>query len=162
MGKAISSLKVMQRMERFATHVYLTQIRAFRGREIADRLRAAAVNEQEHADTLTERIEALGGAPSRAGIFYQTAGTLLGFATTLLGRVSLLRRASGGNCICRLGGRRTAAVAQGDAHAGRSSGVGRRRPQPVSGLPSHGNVPSCPDRACLQRAWLLCGRRRRG
>ena len=91
MSKAISSLKVMQRMERFATHVYLTQIRAFRGREIADRLRAAAVNEQEHADTLAERIEALGGTPSRAGIFYQTAGTLLGFATTLLGRVSLLK-----------------------------------------------------------------------
>jgi len=91
MGKAVSSLKVMQRMERFATHVYLTQIRAFRGHEIADRLRAAAVNEQEHADTLAERIETLGGTPSRAGIFYQMAGTLLGIAMALLGRVFLLK-----------------------------------------------------------------------
>jgi len=91
MGKAVSSLKVMQRMERFATHVYLAQIRAFRGHEIADRLRAAAVNEQEHADTLAERIEALGGTPSRVGIFYQMAGTLLGIAMTLLGRVFLLK-----------------------------------------------------------------------
>ena len=91
MGEAISSLRVMQRMERLATQVYRAQIRAFRGHEIADRLGAAAANEQEHVDTLTERIKELGGTPSRAGIFYQMAGTLLGFATIILGKVVLLK-----------------------------------------------------------------------
>jgi len=91
MSQVVTSLRVMQRMERLATQLYRTQLQAFRGHEIADRLRAAAANEQEHVDTLTERIEELGRTPSRAGIFYQMAGTLLGFATTLLGKVFLLK-----------------------------------------------------------------------
>jgi demethoxyubiquinone hydroxylase (CLK1/Coq7/Cat5 family) len=70
--------------------VYRTQIRAFRQHEIAERLKVAAGNEQEHADTLTKRIKELRGNTSRIGIFYQVAGTILGFITTLLGEVSLL------------------------------------------------------------------------
>jgi rubrerythrin len=44
----------MQRMERFAVQVYRKQIRAFRRLEIADKLKDAAANEQEHADALTK------------------------------------------------------------------------------------------------------------
>ena len=91
MGKAISSLRVMHRMERLATQLYRTQIHAFRGHEIADSLGAAAANEQEHVDTLTKRIVELGESTSREGIFYQMAGTLLGFTTILLGKVFLLK-----------------------------------------------------------------------
>jgi len=91
MGEAISSLRVMQRMERLATQVYRTQIRAFRGHEIAERLKIAAENEQEHADTLAKLIKELRGNTSKIGIFYQVAGTILGFITTLLGKVFLLK-----------------------------------------------------------------------
>ena len=91
MSRAVSSLRVMQRMERLATQLYQTQIRAFGEHEIADRLKVAAANEQEHVDTLTERIEELGGTPSRTGIFYQMAGAVLGFATILSGKVFLLK-----------------------------------------------------------------------
>ena len=91
MDEVMSSLRVMQRMERFATQLYRMQVRAFREHEIVYRLRAAAANEQEHADTLRERIEELKGIPSRTGIFYEIAGTLLGFATILLSKVFLLK-----------------------------------------------------------------------
>jgi len=91
MGGAISSLRVMQRMERLATQLYRTQIQAFRGHEIADILGAAAANEQEHVDILTKRIVELGGSTSKEGIFYQMAGTFLGFTTILLGKVFLLK-----------------------------------------------------------------------
>jgi len=91
MDKAISSLRFMQRMERLATQVYKKQIRRFGEHEIADRLKAAAANEQEHADTLTKRIEELKGTPSRMGIFFQIAGTVLGFKTTLLSKVLLIK-----------------------------------------------------------------------
>lgn len=91
MDEVVSSLRVMQRMERLATQLYRMQIRAFREQEIANRLKAAAANEQEHADTLRERIEELKGTPPRTAIFYQMAGALLGFTTTLLGKVFLLK-----------------------------------------------------------------------
>ena len=91
MDEDISSLRFMQSMERFAVQIYRKQIRAFRGHEIADRLREAAANEQEHADALTERIVELGGTPSRTGIVYQIAGALLGFITALSGKVCLLK-----------------------------------------------------------------------
>ena len=61
MNQVSSSLKMMQRMERFATQVYRTQIRAFRQHEIAERLKVAAENEQEHDDTLTKCIKELRG-----------------------------------------------------------------------------------------------------
>ena len=83
MDEDVSSLRFMQRMERFAVQIYRKQIRAFRGHEIADRLREAAANEQEHADALTERIVELGGTLSRTDIVYQIAGALLGFITAL-------------------------------------------------------------------------------
>jgi rubrerythrin len=49
----------MQRMERFAVQVYRKQIRAFRRLEIADKLKDAAANEQEHADALTKEKHAV-------------------------------------------------------------------------------------------------------
>lgn len=91
MSKVVSSLSFMQRMERLATQVYRTQVRTFREHEIGDRFRAAAVNEQEHADTLRQRIEQLNGTPSKTGIFFQMAGTVLGFTIILLGKVRLLK-----------------------------------------------------------------------
>jgi len=91
MDEDVSSLRFMQRMERFAVQIYRKQIRAFRGHEIADRLREAAANEQEHADTLTDRIVELGGTLSRTDIVYQIAGALLGFITVLSGKVYLLK-----------------------------------------------------------------------
>lgn len=91
MNQVISSLRVMQRMERFATEVYRTQVRAFPEQEIAERLKAAAANEREHADTLRGRIEELRETPSQVGVFYQMAGTLLGFITTLVGKLFILK-----------------------------------------------------------------------
>jgi bacterioferritin len=78
-------------MEKFAVQVYRKQIRAFRRLEIADKLKDAAANEQEHADALTKRIVELGGSLSRTGIIYQIAGILLGYITVLSGKVCLLK-----------------------------------------------------------------------
>jgi demethoxyubiquinone hydroxylase (CLK1/Coq7/Cat5 family) len=81
----------MQRMERFAVQVYRKQIWAFRRLEIADKLKDAAANEQEHADALNKRIVELGGSLSRTGIVYQIAGILLGYITVFSGKVCLLK-----------------------------------------------------------------------
>ncbi|MFC1905099.1 ferritin-like domain-containing protein [Chloroflexota bacterium] len=91
MDKVIISLKFMQNMERFATKVYKKQIRAFIGHEIADRLKVAANNEQEHVDILTKRIEELKGTQPKMGIFFHIAGAIFGIKTTLLGKVLLLK-----------------------------------------------------------------------
>ena len=91
MKSVIGSLKVMQRMERLATALYRAQVQAFREEKIIERLRAATTNEQEHAETLKERIKKLGGTPSGTGIFFQVAGTILGFFTTLCGKNFLLK-----------------------------------------------------------------------
>ena len=91
MNKVLSALRKMHNFERLATEVYGAQIRAFPEKEIADRLKAAMDNEQEHVDGLRARIEELGGTISRMGFFFQMAGKLLGFTTTLLGRMRLLK-----------------------------------------------------------------------
>ena len=91
MTKVINSLKFMYNMERFATEIYRTQRSAFVEKEIADRLSAAADNEQQHADNLQERILALNKAPSRLGFLFQIAGRLLGLVTKSLGKIFILK-----------------------------------------------------------------------
>ena len=91
MNEILRALRKMHNIERFAVEVYRTQIRAFREKEIADRLEAAMANEQEHVNDLQARIRELGGSCSWLGFLFQTAGKLLGFTTTLLGKVFLLK-----------------------------------------------------------------------
>ena len=93
MAKAIglNSLKFMYNMERFATEIYQTQRSAFTKTEIANKLRAATENEQQHANNLQGRILELNGNPSRLGFLFQIAGRLLGLATRSLGRLFMLK-----------------------------------------------------------------------
>jgi len=81
----------MHNFERFATAIYSAQIRAFPEKEIADRLKAAMDNEQEHVDDLRARIEELGGSISWMGFFFKMAGKVAGVTTTLLGNMRLLK-----------------------------------------------------------------------
>lgn len=91
MSEVMSALGKMHNLERFAVEIYRAQIRAFPEKEIADRLRAAMANEQEHVSDLQARIGELGGSCSWLGFFFQMAGKVLGFTTTLLGKVFLLK-----------------------------------------------------------------------
>ncbi len=91
MNEVLRALRRMHNIERFAVEIYRTQIKAFPEKEIADRLRAAMANEQEHVNDLRARIGELGGSCSWPGSFFQMAGKLLGFTTTLLGKVFLLK-----------------------------------------------------------------------
>lgn len=91
MKEILHSLGTMYKIERAATAIYKAQVRAFRGHEIADKLRAATANEQEHADNLRARIEELGGTAPRLGFLFQMGGMSLGFATTLSGKMRLLK-----------------------------------------------------------------------
>ena len=91
MARVINSLKFMYNMERFATEIYRTQRSAFDEQEIADKLKAATDNEQQHADSLHERILQLSGTPSHVGLLFQIAGRLLGVATRSLGRIFILK-----------------------------------------------------------------------
>ena len=91
MDEIMHSLRKMHNIERLATEVYRAQIPAFPEKEIADRLSAAMINEQEHTDSLKARIEELGGTTSWLGFFFQMAGKLWGLATRLLGKMSILK-----------------------------------------------------------------------
>ena len=91
MKKILSSLRLMQRMERFATQVYRNQTRAFGEHDIADKLKRASDNEKEHADTLRKRLYDLKGAPSKTGILFDIAGAILGVKTTLISKAFLLK-----------------------------------------------------------------------
>jgi len=90
-NEVLRALRKMHNVERFAVEIYRTQIRAFPEKEIADRLRAAMANEQEHVNDLRARIGELGGTCSWLGFLFRMAGKLLGFSTTLLGKVFLLK-----------------------------------------------------------------------
>jgi len=90
-NEVLRALRRMHNVERFAVGIYRTQIRAFPEKEIADRLKVAMANEQEHVNDLQARIRELGGSCSWLGLFFQTAGKLLGFTTTLLGKLFLLK-----------------------------------------------------------------------
>ena len=91
MDEVLSALRKMHNFERFAAEIYGTQIRAFSEKEIADKLKEARDNEQEHVYGLRIRIGELGGATSWMGFFFQMAGRLVGFTTTLLGKIRLLK-----------------------------------------------------------------------
>ena len=91
MKEVLRALRKMHNVERFAVAIYRTQIRAFPEKEIADRLRAAMANEQEHVNDLRARIGELGGTCSWLGFFFQMAGKLSGFTTTLIGKMFLLK-----------------------------------------------------------------------
>jgi bacterioferritin len=90
-NEVLRALRKMHNFERFAVEVYCAQIRAFPEREIADRLEAAMANEQEHVNGLQARIGELRGTCSWLGFFFQRAGRVLGFTTTLLGKIFLLK-----------------------------------------------------------------------
>jgi len=89
--EVLNALRKMHNIERFAVEIYRAQIRAFPEKEIADKLKAAMENEQEHVHDLQARIGELGGSCSWLGFFFQAAGKLLGFVTTLRGKVFILR-----------------------------------------------------------------------
>ncbi len=91
MGRVINSLKFMHNMERFATEIYQTQRSSFKEKEIADKLSAAADNEQQHADNLKARIMELNATPSLLGFLFQMAGKILGFVTKILGKLFILK-----------------------------------------------------------------------
>jgi len=91
MSNVLNVLRKMHNFERLAVEIYRTQAGAFQEKEIADRLRAAMDNEQEHVDDLRARIRELGGNPSWMGFFFQIAGKLFGYGTRLLGKTFVLR-----------------------------------------------------------------------
>ena len=91
MNEVLKALRKKHNFERSAVEIYSAQIRAFPEREIADRLKAAMANEQEHVNDLRARIGELEGDCSRLGVFFQSAGKVLGFTTTLLGKIFLLK-----------------------------------------------------------------------
>jgi bacterioferritin len=90
-NEVLRALRKMHNFERFAVEIYRAQIRAFSEREIANRLEAAMTNEQEHVNNLQVRIGELKGSCSWLGVFFQRAGKVLGFTTTLLGKMRLLK-----------------------------------------------------------------------
>jgi demethoxyubiquinone hydroxylase (CLK1/Coq7/Cat5 family) len=90
MNEVLSSLKVMQRMERLATNVYKQQIRGFKGETLV-KLQKAYENEKEHAATLAETIRKHQGSPSKAGFLFSFAGGTAGVITLLLGKKNLFK-----------------------------------------------------------------------
>ena len=91
MATVISSLKFMYNMERFATEIYRTQRSAFTEKGIADKLKAATDNEQQHVNNLQGHILEVNGTPSRLGFLFQIAGRILGLATRSLGKLLILK-----------------------------------------------------------------------
>ena len=91
MDETLAALRKMHNLERFATELYGAQIWAFSGMDIADKLKAAMDNEQEHADGLVSRIREVGGTPALFGFLFQVAGKVLGFITTILGKAAVLK-----------------------------------------------------------------------
>jgi demethoxyubiquinone hydroxylase (CLK1/Coq7/Cat5 family) len=89
MDKTISSLKVMQRMERLAANVYKYQKGGFKG-ETSGKMQKAFENEKEHAGTLAETIRKHNGSPSAAGFLFGFAGGTAGVFTRLIGKKNLL------------------------------------------------------------------------
>jgi bacterioferritin len=91
MSEVLSSLKVMQRMERLATNIYKYQVPAFKGTDVAGELNKACENEKEHAGTLAKLITVMKGRPPWIGLFFGLAGGIAGIATLLIGKISLLK-----------------------------------------------------------------------
>ena len=91
MNEVLRALRKMYNLERLAVEIYAGQIRAFSEKEIIDRLKAAMENEQEHVDDLRKRIGELDGTTSSLGFFFQMAGKVLAFTSTLLGKKFVLK-----------------------------------------------------------------------
>jgi rubrerythrin len=91
MSEVLSSLKVMQRMERLAANVYKHQIPAFKRKDTAEKLDNAYENEKEHAQTLAKLITVLKGRPSRMGVFFGLAGGIAGVFTLILSKKMLFK-----------------------------------------------------------------------
>jgi bacterioferritin len=91
MNAVINWLNFMCNMERFATEIYRVQSRAFKETETAEKLNAATENERQHAVNLKACITELNGSQSRLGFLFKTAGRILGFITTLLGKLFILK-----------------------------------------------------------------------
>jgi len=92
MNQVMKALRKMHNMERLATEIYRMQTGAFSDeKELADRLHAAMLNEQEHIDNLKARIEDLGGSTSALGVAFQMAGKIMGRVPTLLGKNSVFK-----------------------------------------------------------------------
>ena len=86
MNKAMSALRQMHNIERFATEIYRVQRRIFTEPVLVERLTAAMNNEQEHIDTLLERIISHGRTHSWQGAAFEVMGKVFGFVTTLFGK----------------------------------------------------------------------------
>jgi len=91
MSEALNALRKVHNIERLAVEIYRAQIRAFPEKEIASRIKAAMDNEQEHVDDLRECITNLSGTASWQGTFFQIAGKVLGFSTSLMGKILILK-----------------------------------------------------------------------
>jgi bacterioferritin (cytochrome b1) len=89
--KAICSLNFMYSIERLAKEIYPTQFSAFSNTGIAEKLKHATVNEQQHAERLRNHIVGLEGIPSRFSILFWIAGKLIGRITRCLGKKLMLR-----------------------------------------------------------------------
>ena len=91
MRRAICSLNFMYSMERFATEIYRAQRSAFGETGIAEKLKHATENEQQHAESLRNGIVDLEGNPSRFSVLFLIAGRLLGHITRCFGKKLMLR-----------------------------------------------------------------------
>jgi len=91
MRRAICSLNFMYSMERFATEIYRTQRSAFTETGIAEKMKHATENEQQHAESLRDRIVDLKETPSRFSILFRIAGKFMGRITRCLGKKFMLR-----------------------------------------------------------------------
>ena len=89
--KVISSLNAMYNIERAATAIYKAQLGAFKQKEAVEKFSFAVANEQEHADDLKARVVELGGKVTPTGGFFGFAGTMLAWATRLLGKKAMMK-----------------------------------------------------------------------
>ncbi len=91
MRRAICALNFMYGMERFATEIYRAQRGAFSEIGITEKLKHAAGNERQHAQSLRNRIVGLSATPSWFAILFEIAGRLVGRITRCLGQKVILR-----------------------------------------------------------------------
>jgi demethoxyubiquinone hydroxylase (CLK1/Coq7/Cat5 family) len=91
MSRISRSLNFMYKMEQFATRICLVQRGAFTGRDIADKLTAASVNEQTRVDLLRVRILDLKIGLSSWGFLFKFAAVIVGAVTRVLGKQTIMR-----------------------------------------------------------------------
>jgi len=91
MRKAIWSLNFMYSMERFATEIYHSQRGAFGETGIAEKMKHAQENEQQHVEKLKKQIVDLKNTPTKLSILFRLAGKFAGYATRCLGKKFMLK-----------------------------------------------------------------------